>query len=929
MVLVLTDVQGSTKLWQDEPAAMDAAMIRHHEIVHGAVKDHDGWRPVDQGEGDAVFAAFRSATSALAAAVQVQRFLAAEPWPTTVPLQVRIGVHLGEVTERGGNLFGDPVNRCARLRGLGHGGQTLLSAPVYELVRDKLPEGAALLDLGEHRMKDLVRPEHVWQLNLDGLPTDFPPLASLDRALHNLPVQRAQLIGGDTELAAVLEALDTHRLVTLTGFGGMGKTRLALQAAAELADGDGDGVWFVDLAGATDPAAVPGLIGHVTGLGGSDAESVINSMAGHRLLLVLDNLEQVLGAAPFISQLLDQVAGVKVLATSREPLRLRGEKELALSPLALPPAGEVADAATLSTYAAVQLFVERAVDVKADFSVTNDNAPAVAAICQRLDGHPLAIELAAARVRMMTPQALLPRLDQALSVLTGGGRDLPGRQQTLRATIAWSYDLLEAEERLLLDRLSVFAGPVSFDLVEAVCGQDLDVFSALASLVEKSLVRTSLSDDDQDLYGTLVSIRAYAAEQLAASGAEESVLDRHAAQVLQETALRSPYTMSEVLHRRRRVAALYDELTKAWAHVQHRGDQATARSFPVPWFEMVYQRTNDTAALDLVIANSDEPTMQLAFALHCRMFITAQAGLHPSEALSTRLRDVAEAMGQPEGLMLALMDIKEVTGKSEEELLDLVARLDALLAQVRPDSPHSREFMRVYRDNLAFIAMQFIDPDLAEAAAVRNHENDPDDSISLHNLAQHYLIYGRWQEVVDVMAAAIARGPVRTGFMYTHAAVTLAARALVELGRPQEALDLLSPWAAEAVRRGWQLSIEFDASARVSALLALGRADEALALLRGLPHPVIRPLTKVLKLRVDRLTGQSLDPSEPAALAEVWEAAKSQLVLAYLAALVEQALREQTPEARRVLLERIAELDGPYLLPVGYQQDLDRLRADS
>ncbi|HVE98257.1 MAG TPA: adenylate/guanylate cyclase domain-containing protein, partial [Mycobacteriales bacterium] len=237
-MLVLTDVQGSTRLWQDESAEMERAMARHHEIVHGAVAAHGGWRPVDQGEGDAVFAAFASASAAVAAVLDVQRALAAEPWPTSVPLRVRIGVHLGEVQERGGNLYGDPVNRCARLRGLGAGGQTLLSSAVFELVRDKLPAGTSVTDLGEHRMKDLVRPEHVWQLDLEGLPREFPPLSSLDRVLHNLPVQRSALIGRDEDLARVLDALSSHRLVTLTGFGGMGKTRLALQAGAELADGD-------------------------------------------------------------------------------------------------------------------------------------------------------------------------------------------------------------------------------------------------------------------------------------------------------------------------------------------------------------------------------------------------------------------------------------------------------------------------------------------------------------------------------------------------------------------------------------------------------------------------------------------------------------------------------------------------------------------
>ncbi|HVE63675.1 MAG TPA: adenylate/guanylate cyclase domain-containing protein, partial [Mycobacteriales bacterium] len=581
VVLVLTDVQGSTRLWQDEAAEMDRAMARHHEIVHGAVADHGGWRPVDQGEGDAVFAAFDSATAAVSAVVQAQRDLASEPWPTSVPLRVRIGVHVGEVTERGGNLYGDPVNRCARLRGLGSGGQTLLSAPVFELVRDKLPAGTSVQDLGEHRMKDLVRPEHVWQLDVDGLQRDFPALSSLDRVLHNLPVQTSPLIGRKEDLARVLGALRSHRLVTLTGFGGMGKTRLALQAAAELADGDGDGVWFVDLASTTDPTAVPAVIGRATGLGGSDADSVIAGMTGQRLLLVLDNLEQIMGCAPVVGQLLERVPGVSVLATSREPLRIRGEQELPLAPLALPPPDGPQDAQTLGTYAAVQLFVDRALAARPDFTVTNDNAPAVAAICQRLDGHPLAIELAAARVRMMSPQALLPRLDSALTVLTGGGRDLPSRQQTLRATIAWSYDSLSPDERSLLDRMSVFPGTTSYGHLEGVCGEALDVFTALGSLVEKSLVRVVPDDTGTDRYGLLVSVRAYAAEQLAATDQTEVMRERHCAYFRQLLSWLTPRTRLEQREREDRVLADLDDLDLAWSSTRDAGDPRAISSFPL------------------------------------------------------------------------------------------------------------------------------------------------------------------------------------------------------------------------------------------------------------------------------------------------------------------------------------------------------------
>ncbi len=515
---------------------MDAAMARHHEIIHGAVQAHGGFRPVDQGEGDAVFAAFRSATEAVSAVVQVQRELEAEPWPTSVPLTVRIGVHLGEVTERGGNVYGDPVNRCARLRGLGAGGQSLLSAAVYEVVRDRLPAGTSLTDLGEHRMKDLVRPEHVWQLDVDGLRSSFPPLSSLDRLNHNLPVQGAPFIGREAELANLVATVRDHRLVTLTGFGGMGKTRLALQAAAELAGEPGIGaVWFVDLAAVTDPELVPSRVAEAAGVRfgtGQPLPSLVEAFAGHPTLLVLDNLEQVTGCATFVADLVAQAPAVRVLATSREPLRIRSERQVSLASMSLPdPAGPVPSAEQLSAFEAVRFFVDRACAVRADFAVTNETAPAVAAICARLDGHPLALELAAARVKVLSVDKLLARLDSALGILTGGSRDMPERHQTLRATIAWSYDGLGPEEQLLLARMSVLPAPADYDLVEALAGEDLDVLDLLEVLVDRSLLRTVEVEGDTR-YGLLVSIRDYAAEQLPQQQAL-ACRQRHAMRVLE------------------------------------------------------------------------------------------------------------------------------------------------------------------------------------------------------------------------------------------------------------------------------------------------------------------------------------------------------------------------------------------------------------
>jgi predicted ATPase/class 3 adenylate cyclase len=527
LVLVLTDVQGSTRLWAEEPEEMDAAMRRHHEIVHGAIAEHGGIRPPDQGEGDAVFAAFGSPTAAVSAVVQFQRELHAEPWPTSRPLSVRVGVHVGEVRVRDRNLFGDPVNRCARIRGLGSGGQSLLSAAVFELVRDQLPAGVSVQDLGEHRMKDLTRAEHIFQLDHADLPGHFPPLASLNRAKHNLPVQTSSFVGREREVDALVAAVRQHRLVTVVGFGGMGKTRLALQAAAQLGDGDGDGVWLIDLAPVTDPARVPAEIAaalSISETADGSAAAVLRAVADKKLLLVLDNVEQVLDCAHFVAELFAAAPGVHVLATSREPLRVRGEQQFPLDPMSLPQPDAAAEKVAVSD--AARLFVERARSVRPDFAVSAANAATLSGLCAHLDGQPLALELAAARMKMLTIDSLLQRLQAGQQLLAGGSRDVPERQRTLRATIAWSVDALKPEERQLLAALSILPAPASFDLIEAIAGSELDTFTLLDSLVEKSLVRT-VDAGDETRYGLLVSIRDYAAEALT-TDQRRTYRERHA-----------------------------------------------------------------------------------------------------------------------------------------------------------------------------------------------------------------------------------------------------------------------------------------------------------------------------------------------------------------------------------------------------------------
>jgi class 3 adenylate cyclase len=462
VTILFTDIEGSTRLWEQFPGAMHGALARHDALLRRAVGAHNGH--VVKMTGDGLHATFGSAGDAVLAVIAAQRAVQAEPWGEVGQIRVRMGLHTGEAVQREGDYFAPAVNRAARLTAAGHGGQILLSAVTYELVRDHLSSGVEIRDLGQHRLKDLIRPEHIFQLGAVDLPSHFPALKTLDNRPNNLPVQQTALIGRERELAD-LEALMRRpevRLVTLTGPGGTGKTRLAVQAAADLLDEFPDDAYLVDLAPISDPQLVLPTIAHMLGLtesGGQPlSETVTAFLRDKRLLLVLDNFEQVIAAAPVVQDVLKGAGGVKVLVTSRVVLRLYGEQEYPVPPLAVPERREVPSLEALSQYAAAELFIARAQRIKPAFTVTNETAPALAEICVRLDGLPLAIELAAARSKVLSPHALLTRLDSRLQVLTGGARDLPARHHTLRAAIDWSYDLLDPEEQTLFAWLGVFVG---------------------------------------------------------------------------------------------------------------------------------------------------------------------------------------------------------------------------------------------------------------------------------------------------------------------------------------------------------------------------------------------------------------------------------------------------------------------------------------
>ncbi|MDQ4078143.1 MAG: tetratricopeptide repeat protein, partial [Chloroflexota bacterium] len=640
------DVVGSTMLWEQYPDEMREAMEHYDVLVEGIVAAHGGQVVKERGEGDSHFAVFARASDAVAGAAALQQALAAEVWPLPVPLRVRLALHTGEADLRAGDYYGSEVNRCARLRNLAHPGQILLSLATVQLARDSLPEGVTLQDLGQHRLKDLTRPEQVFQLVVPGLPVDFPPLQSLGTRPNNLPIMPTPLIGREQEVAMLTALLGQGgvRLVTVTGPGGMGKTRLSLQVAANLLDDFIDGVFFVALAPVSDPDLVISTIAetlHVQERGAAPLRETLQAhLQDKQLLLVLDNFEQVMEATPLVGELLSTCPDLRVLVTSREALRLRGEREYSLPPLPLPEPTQEASSgaevvAAFSHYAAVELFVERAQAVKNSFTLTPDNALTVAEICRSLDGLPLAIELAAARSKLFSPQALLARLTDAasgtLNLLKGGARDLPTRHQTLRDTIEWSYNLLDARERALFRYLAVFVGGASFEAIEAVCNREgdlvLDVLDGVASLVDKSLLRQTEQAEGEPRFFLLRTIQEYALEQLEARGEAQAVRHAYAAYYLDLAQAAEPHLRgAEQAVWLKRLEADHDNLRAVLQWSLEQGDAETAaRLAGAIWrFWQTYGYISEGRAwLERALLNGSSPESSLPSAVRAKSMLGA------------------------------------------------------------------------------------------------------------------------------------------------------------------------------------------------------------------------------------------------------------------------------------------------------------------
>jgi predicted ATPase/class 3 adenylate cyclase/DNA-binding CsgD family transcriptional regulator len=538
VTLLFTDIEGSTLLLQQLGERYASVLNGYRDLLRTAFSEYHGHEVDTQGDG--FFVVFVRAREAIQATVAAQRALTTHSWPEGVAVRVRVGLHTGEPSLVGEGYVGLDVHYAARIMQAAHGGQVLLSQTTHDLIEYELPFGVSLRDLGKHHLKDLQRPAHLYQLVIVGLPADFSPLKTLDSRPNNLPVQLTPLIGREKAVAAVQYLLQREdvRLVTLTGPGGTGKTRLGLQVAAELSDLFPDGVYFVNLAPISDPDLVVPVLTQTLDIKEIAGQTLLDLLKAYlhwkHLLLLLDNFEQVIDAAVYVAAILAACPNLKVLVTSRMTLHIRSEQEFSVPPLTVPDPKDLPDLVALSQYEAVELFLSRAQAARPEFQLSNTNAPIIAEICARLDGLPLAIELAAARIKLLPPQALLTRLSQRLAVLTGGPRDTPARHQTLRNTIAWSYSLLTTQEQQLFRRLSVFVAGCTLEAIEAVCttldteSASLQVLDGVTSLIDKSMLQQMEQGSNELRLVMLETIREYGLEVLSAHDEKEMTQRAHA-----------------------------------------------------------------------------------------------------------------------------------------------------------------------------------------------------------------------------------------------------------------------------------------------------------------------------------------------------------------------------------------------------------------
>jgi predicted ATPase/class 3 adenylate cyclase len=795
VTFLFTDLEVSTRLWDEEPDAMQEALARHDAILRDVIAGHGGH--VVKGRGDGVHAAFSTADATVSAAIDAQRALAKETWPVSEPLRVRIGIHTGVAELRDGDYFGSSVNRAARLMDVAHGGQIVASQATADLARDALRE-VELVDLGEHRLRDLSRAERVFQVNASGLEASFAPLSTVDSFPCNLPLQVSSFIGRDAELELVLQVLEEARVVTLTGVGGVGKTRLAQRAAAEAVPRFREGAWLVELAPVRDPDAVAGAVATVFSVTPRAGQTVEDALAEFlktkRLLLLLDNCEHVIDATADLVEALEQsCSGLVVLATSREGLAVAGERVVPVPALSRPAADAGIDDVLRAD--SVRLFVERARGVDPAFAVTDQNAVAVAQICQRLDGVPLAIELAAARVVAMNPGELARGLDRRFETLAGGRRRAVKRHQTLRAAIDWSYDLLSESEQRLLARLSVFAGGCTREAAESVCAGDHipegRVFELLANLVARSLVVAD-RDHPETRYRMSETIREYGEERLAEFGESSGLQTRHV-----EYYTSFLRTVSDAIRRGdqvgegRRLIAERDNIMVVFNHAIDTGDAELAlrmlETLPTPMLQLGYTLDPPVDAVLGLDGVEDHPLFATALAwaanyratrgdsqralLLCEQAVAARATAEPApiwevDGLVFNARGViAFSSGAVlESGRYFVQEVELVRGAGDETVLAITLGGAAMMFAQGGDNQTAR---RIASEGLAIsrrlglptpIAMNLLS--LAGAIA----DDDPDEARSLLDESMHLradLDYEQYGEMTQALIISARLGDWR------------------------------------------------------------------------------------------------------------------------------------------------------------------------
>jgi predicted ATPase/class 3 adenylate cyclase/DNA-binding CsgD family transcriptional regulator len=849
VTFLLSDVEGSTRLWERAGEAMAVAVGRHYEILDAAIGRHGGVRPVEQGEGDSVVGVFPAAGDALVAALEAQRALRAEDWPDGVALRVRMALHTGAAQLRDqGNYFGVAVSRCARLRALAHGGQVLLSRATCDLVQDGLPEGVELVDLGVHRLRDLDRAEHIFALSHPDLPAVVEPLRSLGALAHNLPVELSSFVGRERELGELRKALAATRLLTLTGPGGCGKTRLALRAASEVAGRFPGGVWWVDLAPLAGERLVGAALAEALGVrplpGLTELQAACAYLSSRRSLVVLDNCEHLLAACAEATEVLLQAAlELVVLATSRAPLGVGGETDWRVPSLSLPALEREGSIEALGGSDAASLFVERARKVRPGFALDDGKVDAVAGICRELDGLPLAIELAAARVRMLSVNQIAAELSDRFRLLTGGPRTASERQQTLRASVDWSHDLLSDDEQVVLRRAAVFAGGFTLDAAEKVCAGDgaerERVLDLLGSLVDQSLVIAE-ERDPSVRYRLLETVRQYGLERLVDAGEQEALRGRQRDYflALAEDAGRHLLTGCH----RDWLEALDPEAANLAAAIEHalRSEPAVALRLCAALYRWWWARGR-VAEAELAYSRSLEACADREPALRARV-------LHARAAIAIAAGDVeAVEVHASEALTLAEQVADRATAARARCQLG-TARLYANPRGGRPELARAAKLARAAGDDWALVqASQMtatsyvLQSDHAraarandEVAALAKRIGDPlQVARRWHLVAVMAWDDGRFAEARDALARMQAAAQSEEAMDAAFAAAGLAIVDVLQ-GEPERALERLEGRLERALKLGAGMVVPTLLLATALAEVAATRLEQGRDRLEGL-----------------------------------------------------------------------------------------------